>query len=234
MSISKKYQNWIVAIVILIPILVAVGFFSVWRVFARWPGSFLYTETRYFDNAQEESLLSVVETFDYSLIPVSETVFLSNNTLDHYFWQNATFNPFLNTGSTRVFYFGNITHFSTLDVVVNSTAIDSWPDHSLKIESNGTIVYSQNPSNQWFGGYWNGSDYEGYEWNRDMGFIGTPFVVLNYTDAYFVEMELVVSRQGAGTQGFFGDTYYGYQKVVVNSSGQVLFVSWISFTMAWI
>jgi hypothetical protein len=231
---KRKFQNWIAIILIIIPVLIAVGFISVWRIYARWPGSFLYTETRVFSNSQEEALLFAVETFDYSLIPVSETVFLSNSTLDDYLWQNATFNPILNAGSTRVLYFGNITHFATLDVIVNSTSFESPPYQPLLFESNGTLVFHRYPHMEWMGGYLNGSNYQGYEWNDDSGFTGTPFVMLNYTDVYLVEMKLTVSQTGAGSQGFFGDAYYEYQDIVVNSSGQILFVSWFSLSLIFI
>ncbi len=256
----RSRRVWIIGVGLVVLVILGIGIFPFWAyvlIGGGWPGMYVYTERRSFETTEEAVALRVAETFNYALIPVNEStnlsdssfyqgaleyslvpvsgaIFLSNDTLFEYAVINHTFNPFLIWGRRAISYVANCTHFPTLNVTLNSTSIESYGDKPVVFASNsGTIVqpwgpdafFSWWPCSFWRGGYWEGSNYTGFEYNRFGDYSGPSFLCLNYTDVFFIDMRLRVIRSGAGSYGWY-DEFWFYQRAVVDQLGRVLFVSY--------
>lgn len=257
---SKVHWKWIVAVCFVFVVLFGIILFPLWAwwsVGIQWPGSYVYSASRWFDMPEEDAALQVAEAFDYSLIPVgelsnfsdasfyqgvleyslvpiSEASFLSNSTLFRYLTINHTFNPYFTLGRRVISYVANCTYFPAMNMTLNATALESGGNQKPIVfaSNHGTIVQPWGPynfdtsafSSFWRGGYWEVSNYAGFEYERLGDYIGPPFLELNFTDVYFVDMQLSINRRGRGSYGWY-DEFWFYQRVVVDQLGRVLFVS---------
>ncbi len=255
---GKRRWVRIVALVLVVLIVLGVGGYGLlWAGLSRWPGSYTYTESRIFDSVKEGAALREAELFDYSVflvgdnetlapysyyrgmveysvLPLSELPFLANATLAQYRLINHTFNPFLILGKRTITYIANSTYFPSLNVTLNATALGSNQMSPLVFANpNGTIAETWT-SGAWRGGYWNGTDYVSFEYVRNRGFVGPQFLLQNHTDVYFIDMLFTILRDGAGSRSFFGDMFRYIQRVIVDATGRVLFVSSAQDYLAWI
>ncbi len=262
----RSRRKWIIGVGLVVLVILGIGLVPFWAyvlIGAGWPGSYVYAERRSFDTPDEAAALLVAETFDYALLPVSETTnlsdssfyrgvleyslepvggtkFLSNDTLFEYAIINQTFNPFLTLGRRAISYVANCTHFSTLSVQLNAALVESnshWPvvftaNNDTILETLEAKPFYGNVFSFWRGGYWNGTGYTGFEFVRFGDYIGPTRLWLNYTDVFFVDLRLTIDRTGAGSFGW-GDGFWFYQRVVVDRSGRVLFVSYHDRYYAW-
>ena len=250
-GIDKKRWQWLI-VVCCLGLVIAIPFVIQGLPWSYWyfrPGSYVYTERRSCETPEAAGALQVAETFEYALLPVSdnmslstvsffrgaveysvlpviETKFLSNVTLMYYATLNLTFNPLLFRGNRQISYVANSTYLSSLDVRLNASAIGEHGVSPLVFASNSGVIAETWPGRWWRGGFWNGTDYTGYEYDRIGDYIGPSFLWLNYTGVFFVDMRLTIDRQGLGSQSFFGDTFWFYQRVIVDQTGRVLLVSY--------
>lgn len=259
----KKKGNqrlaYVVAVVLVFIVILGFSVFGylLWAGLSWWPGSYEYTETRWFETAEEEAALEVAELFDYSVIPVgknrtlstvsfyqdmleysvvplAESPFLSSVVLSQYQWINQTFNPFLTPGGRKISYVANSTYLASLNVILNATALTSYGSSPLVFSStNGTFAETWFWS-EWRGGFWNGTGYTGFEYARNQDYAGPQFATLNYTDVYFIDILFTILRDGAGSRSFFGDMFRYVQRVIVDATGRVLLASVAPGYLAWI
>ncbi|MFX1577142.1 MAG: hypothetical protein ACFFCF_08195 [Promethearchaeota archaeon] len=175
---------------------------------------------------------------EYSVVPISEASFLSNATLFRYMTINHTFNPYVTPGRRVISYVANCTYFLAMNMTLNATALESGGNHMPVVfaSHDGLIVQRWGPygfdssssSSFWRGGYWEMSGYAGFEYERLGSYVGPLYLQLNFTDVYFVDMQLSIIRRGRGSYGWY-DEFWFYQRVVVDSLGQPLFVSYHDF-----
>jgi hypothetical protein len=229
-----------------------------------WPGMYVYTEQRSFGSPEGGVALRTAETFDYSLISVSETTnlsdasfyqgtleysllpvsganFLTNKTLAHYTLINDTFNPYLVLGRRALAYIANCTYFSTLSVQLNTATVDPLSFWPVLVTANNDTFLKPLETLPFYGNVY--SFWRGGFWN------GSDYVGFEYAlfDDYFepmylwlnyTDVYLVDLRLTIDRTGAGasgrGDGFRFYQLVIVDQLGRVLFVSYHDRYYAWV
>lgn len=234
-ALEKKPRKrvWISVPLLIVIIIVAAWGISIWyfsysywywRVCRYYPAEFTYSESRFFSTPQEASTLIIAETFNYAQIPANtshpgQLGFITQKRRDALNTTAAKFDPYANCGYQHYNYTANVRWFTNL--TVNVRAWEYYPrSNPLQITTNMTILFPSNlpdwSTYYWLGGYWNTTHYTDFNTGRSF----------NYTDVYLVEMRLSYSY-------YFGLLSAGdeleCQHLIIDTTGRVLFATWILF-----
>ncbi|MFX1562998.1 MAG: hypothetical protein ACFFDP_06795 [Promethearchaeota archaeon] len=230
---KKGTLTWKWVVVIIAILIIDIGYLGVsfllreqWLWGCRpYPGEFTYSEYRYTDTPEEAAALQIAETFNYTQIPAdtshlwSSAGFISQARREALNTTANEFDPYAHCGYQHYTYTATVNLVSNLTIVIS--AWEPYPVYNpLHIESNGTILFPLNllegPVYSWLGGYLNNTHYVSFDKAQSF----------NYTNVYLIEMRLSYSY-GFGMLSA-GDELE-CQHIIVDTTGKVLFASWILF-----
>ena len=226
-SFSKKKHEgsptWR-GLLVVVSLVVLVLFFSIMPLFIQvcstYPGEFLYTENRFIDSPEEETLLTSAETFNFTILSTtfpffSNDTYISRTRLNSIATEAARFNPFLACGRESHTYTANVTHFTTLNLTISRWEI--YPEGDpLVITSEGVVVFPYGTgiwsAIRWSATYWNGTSYVGIDqrtWS-------------SYTDVFLIDMKLATNYSSP-----YESDEREFQQIIVDNTGRVVFVFWL-------
>ena len=210
-----KRVSIIISVSILIILSISISVLVFWF---DWPGSFVFSEFRFIDNAQEEEMLSIAETFNFSQLSTQDVVFISQIRLDNYRTSHQNFNPFLNFGRVAIEYRANITWHSNLNLTINTESLPQIFNSPIMVEENETILFPYENFNivgRWLLEIWNGSSYVIIEQNYNT----------TYTGVYLISMRIQTVSEAITTE---------YQIMIIDNLERVICVFWISTLHAYL